>query len=96
MFFVVFIDLERHKSSAYIPTSEIKIMQFTSKINLVSWIDFKVLEKKRFLEGLRDLKVQKNKMVRFVDFNYKKISLGVDLKLIANLIKEIKEKGLLG
>jgi len=35
-------------------------------------------------------------MVRFVDFNYKKISLGVDLKLIANLIKEIKEKGLLG
>jgi len=26
MFFVVFIDLERHKSFAYIPTSGIKIM----------------------------------------------------------------------
>jgi len=25
-FFVAFIDLERHKSFAYIPTSEIKIM----------------------------------------------------------------------
>ena len=56
MFFVVFIDLERHKSFAYIPTSGIKIMLFTSKVYLVSWVDFKVLEK-RFLEGLRDLKV---------------------------------------
>jgi len=34
--------------------------------------------------------------VKLVDFNYKKISLSVDLELIANLIEKIKGKGLLG
>ena len=77
-FFVVLIDLERDESFAYIPTSGIKIIQFTSKIYLVSWIDVKVSEK-RFLEGMRDLKAQKNKNgVKLVDFNYKKESLNID------------------
>ena len=95
-FLVVFIDLERHKSFAYLRKKlGSKSSSSLLKIYLMGWVDFKVLEK-TFLEGMRDSRYRRIKWSEVGWFYLQENKSRYRLKLIKSLIKKIKGKDHLG